>query len=532
MSIIVQCGHELTRSEELINILNEKGLSKPLKSSRTDLSSTEVTVALDKIYKKTSKLIDNKLAESVAIDFLLTNLEVESWGWNSNKNLIALHFWEWLEPDCKFILVFDHPSEIFRYAVKNNLSQTLLDSMIEDWIIFQKDLLKFFVDNKNKCVLLEGNAALVNIKATEKCINLIAPDLHLNHKESISNEVVFENKVPPSCMNNSNKKEILSNKLIYELLSEYPELINTFDDLMEEASIKTDDNPIYREALKREDIYSVIKEIKNVSNDNHKNIIDSLKVELNKKESSVEELKSLLNSSENINKKQANIIKRLKQKTESSSRSLNQKNTVTAPIDDNNSKMIDLQRENKFILRQLHLVQKELEYYFNLKVSENTKELQNTKKIESDKRIHEDNDYQSIQELQSVRKSKDTMILEMPKEVPFGVEKRIKMELPYRVGASIIENSKSRRGMLAIPKAIAMEYIDYNKNVNLMDSLPAIEEYGDFDKAEKIKQHLSYQIGEIVAESIKEPKKIITAPIKIGNRVLSFKKAKFIQKKK
>jgi len=519
MSIIVQCGHELTRSEELITILYGKGLSKPLKSSRTNLSSIDVTIALDKIYRKTSELIDNKLAETVAIDFLLTNLEVESWGWNSSKNLTALHFWEWLEPDCKFVLVFDHPSEIFRHALKNNFSQASLDNMIEEWIIFQKGLMKFFIDHEDKCILLEGNTALKNIKATEKCINSIAPEILFKHKENLNNE----NIALSDTKNNFNQKEILNNKLLFELLNDYPDLIDIFDCLVEKASIKLDERPIDKDFLNREDIFSIIKETQNVSNDKHKDIIDSLKAELIEKENNISKLEKLLSSSESFNKEQADSIKLLKKKIGDSSLILDQKNIITTPVDNNGDKVTKLKRENKIILRQLHLVQKELEYHFNLKISEN---------IKNNEKINKYNDYQNIQKPQNFENNKDMLPPEVPKEIPFGVEKRIKMELPYRFGASIIKNSKSRRGILTIPKAIAMEYIDYNKNMALLESLPPLEEYGDFDKAEKIKQHLSYQIGEIVEEVIKEPRNIITAPIKIGNRLFLFKKSNFIKKKK
>lgn len=527
MSIIVQCGHELTRSEELIGKLNEKGLSEPLNSSRTDLSSTDVAIALDKIYKKTSKLIDNKLAESVAIDFLLTNLEIESWGWNSSKNLKALHFWEWLEPNCKFVLVFDHPSEIFRYAVKNDLSQDSLNNMIEDWIVFQKELLRFFSEKKNKCILLEGSAALRNIKATEKCIKSIAPEVIFNHQKTILNRENIREKGLASNIEISNLQEVLIDKLSYELLNEYPELSNIFEKLITESSIKLDKDSISKGLSRQEDIYSIIKEIGVVNNDS--DIIDGLETELSKKESKIVELNKLLNSSESVNKEQADLIKVLETRVKNSLNELNQKNTVAAPIDDNKYKVHDLQKENKIILNQLYLVQKELEYYFNLKV---TKDTQIIKNLKNDEKVIKDNDSQAVNDLQNLEKSEDVITREVPKAIPFGVEKRVKMELPYRIGASIIKNSKSRRGLLTIPKAIAMEYIDYNKNISMINSLPSLEEYGDFAKAEEIKQHLSYQIGEIVAESIKEPKKIITAPIKIGNRILFFKKAQFIKKNK
>lgn len=530
MSIIVQCGHELTLSEELIGKLNEKGLSEPLKSSRTDLSSTDVAIALDKIYKKTSKLIDNKLAESVAIDFLLTNLEIESWGWNSSKNLSALYFWEWLEPNCKFVLVFDHPSEIFRYAVKNDLSQDSLNNMIKEWMVFQKELLRFFSDNKDKCVLLEGSAALRNIKATEKCIKSIAPEIIFNHRKTVLNRETIREKELMSNIESSNLQEVLIDKLSYELLNEYPELIDIFEKLVTESSIKLDKDSIGKGLSRQEDIYSIIKEIGVMNNDS--DIIDSLETELSKKESKIVELKKLLNSSESINKEQADLIKVLETRVKNSFNELDQKNTVAAPIDDDKYKVRDLQRENKIILNQLYLVQKELEYYFNLKVTKDTQDTQIIKNLKNDAKVIKDNDSQAVHDLQNLEKSEDAITREVPKAIPFGVEKRVKMELPYRIGASIIKNSKSRRGLLTIPKAIAMEYIDYNKNITMINSLPSLEEYGDFAKAEEIKQHLSYQIGEIVAESIKEPKKIITAPIKIGNRILFFKKAQFIKKNK
>lgn len=534
MSIIVQCGHELTRSEELITILNRKGLSEPLKSSRMHLTPTDVTVALDKIYQKTSRLIDNKLAESVAIDFLLTNLEVENWGWNSNKNLTALHFWEWLEPNCKFVLVFDHPSVIFKHALKNNISQDLLNNIIEEWVIFQKDLLEFFVDNKDKCILLEGDAALKNFQATEECINIIAPELKLNNEAVLSSISITGDKKNSTYMDGASKKEELNNKLSYKLLNRYPELMTVYNSLTEESSIKASKGLVSDDSLDQDNTYFLINELQRVSDQNYESVINDLKVKIKEKESKILSLKKMLNTSEEDNKKQADLVKKLNKIAESNSHSLENKKYNNETVKNNSSELADLRKENKIILRQLHIVQKELEYYFNLEETENTQELKKFESAKTVDKVSVCNDSKHTPELQSqsIKKTKDVLITEAPKVTPFGAEKRIKMELPYRIGASIIENSRTKKGILTMPKAIAMEYIDYNKNMNLINSLPSIEEYGDFDKAEKIKQHLSYQIGEIVAESIKEPKKIIAAPIKIGNRVLFFKKSKLIKSKK
>lgn len=105
--------------------------------------------------------------------------------------------------------------------------------------------------------------------------------------------------------------------------------------------------------------------------------------------------------------------------------------------------------------------------------------------------------------------------------VYYGAAKRVKEDLPYRLGATMIKHSKSVKGLVVLPVALAKEYAQFRKSQSA--NLPAIEEYKDVHEAEKVKRHLSYRLGVILVDGIKS-KKVLGLPIKLGREVVGFKK--------
>lgn len=142
-------------------------------------------------------------------------------------------------------------------------------------------------------------------------------------------------------------------------------------------------------------------------------------------------------------------------------------------------------QENELLISQLHQVQEELERYY----------LEN-------------------------QKLKAEQTKEPPKPVYYGAADRIKEDLPYRLGATMVSHSKSAKDLAVLPLALAKEYHEFNKN-KPSDELPAIEEYQDAYEAEKVKKHLSYRLGKTLVDGVKS-KKVLDLPVKLGREIVGF----------
>ncbi|HEG3340447.1 TPA: glycosyltransferase [Campylobacter jejuni] len=93
------------------------------------------------------------------------------------------------------------------------------------------------------------------------------------------------------------------------------------------------------------------------------------------------------------------------------------------------------------------------------------------------------------------------------------VRYRIQNQLSYRLGKIVIEKSKSFFSILILPYFIFKTIIDFKlekrKYLSKVkrdpsQALPKIEEYPDFIDAWKIQEHLSYQIGQAILQSLKK----------------------------
>lgn len=149
----------------------------------------------------------------------------------------------------------------------------------------------------------------------------------------------------------------------------------------------------------------------------------------------------------------------------------------------------DLQEENKLLLTQLHKVQEELERY-----------------------------YQENSRLKETQKSQ-------PKAY-YGAADRVKRQLSYRLGATMIAQSRSVGGWLRMPFALHAEAKRFKKDQVARQSqkLPPIKQYRDAHEAERIKQHLSYRLGACMLANSKSLGGWVSMPWALFDEVKAFRK--------
>ena len=153
------------------------------------------------------------------------------------------------------------------------------------------------------------------------------------------------------------------------------------------------------------------------------------------------------------------LSKQLKNIQEQANRVTTEKEKIAKELqqvkEKNHLSQKELSEENKELLEQVHILQQELEHYFE----------------ENQKLRH--------------------------KPLLFGAPERVKQQLNYQLGAKMIENSRSLSGWLKMPFSLSHIQREYKKYNQQQKTLPRLEEYQDYLQSEKVKRHLSYQLGEL-----------------------------------
>lgn len=150
----------------------------------------------------------------------------------------------------------------------------------------------------------------------------------------------------------------------------------------------------------------------------------------------------------------------------------------------NNELVFRLKSENELILSQLNIVQEEIESL--------------------------------ILEKKALKEIKNEV------EIYYGAGDKVKKELPYRLGATMISHSHSLNGLLTLPLALLIESSNYYLQEKEIE--PPIEKYEDVYEAERVKQHLSYKLGSVMLSHSKTFKGWVNMPLAIHKEVKTFRK--------
>lgn len=151
----------------------------------------------------------------------------------------------------------------------------------------------------------------------------------------------------------------------------------------------------------------------------------------------------------------------------------------------------ELEKENELLLTQLHKVQEELERHY----------------------------------LENCRLKAE---LKPQPRALFGAADRVKQQLSYRLGATMIRQSRSIGGWLSMPFALRAEAKRYaqDKAASKSLQLPPITQYCDAHEAELIKQHLSYRLGACLVANTKTLGGRMSLPWSLYAEVKAFRKGR------
>ena len=492
MSIIVQSGHETSKSKQLMKKLYERGLSRPADSYTNQMTPEQVSETLYKVLaRKNISPANEKMADNVMIDFLLANLDSENWGWESDKNLANLEYWGEVEPDVRFVLVFDHPSNILKEFANVVLTTDMIYQAMNEWVDYHQKMLDFLAFNNEKCILIEGEGALSNITKYKDEIRKITNSLELKSGWQVAS---YEESLITGLGGDQN---IINELTTNEILSKFPELIDIFNSLLSKASLKTSEN-IFK--TKRLDLGSLVSALNyfNESEQRKNHELEKINTKLSKAYSEIASLKKSIEIhvgntkllEEKLSKENKKLIESIKDYNSLSKDSKKTIDDLKNQAEYFHSQSIEsIENENTQLINQIHVLQENLEKYLK----------------NEDKKLVTDVRHSQLRPMY------------------YGAADRVKQDLPYRVGSAIINHSKSPLSIARLPSAVVKEYRDFDRNMKKNENLPAIEEYEDADDAMKVKSHLSYIIGLTITDALISPSNIPKIPFKLSRDIISFK---------
>jgi len=149
-----------------------------------------------------------------------------------------------------------------------------------------------------------------------------------------------------------------------------------------------------------------------------------------------------------------------------------------------------LQQENELLLTQLHQVQEELERYY----------LENQRLKTAPARA--------------------------PEPALYGAGDRIRQQLSYKLGATMIQRSRSLAGWASMPWALLREVHRHRRDRprRLARKLPPIHRYRDAHEAERHRNHLSYRLGQAMLANARTPFGWVRMPWALHREVREFRR--------
>ncbi|WP_153605310.1 alpha-2,3-sialyltransferase [Campylobacter jejuni] len=181
--------------------------------------------------------------------------------------------------------------------------------------------------------------------------------------------------------------------------------------------------------------------------------------------------------------------------------------------DTNNNKLHNIEQKINIQIQNLNQAIKNKDEL----ITNKTTQIQNLNQAIKNKDELITNKTTQIQNLNQAIKNKDELIQNtnnlLSFQTKYGTAKtRIQNQLSYKLGQAMILNSKSILGYLIMPMALLSIIISHKQEQKIYQEkikkdpslkLPPLESYPDYKEALKLKNHLSYKLGEALIQANK-----------------------------
>lgn len=267
MKTLILCSNPGVPLEPITKLLEHAGLSKGLNSKKKDQSFEQWhEQVFDANGQDCSGLFikqplkPGKNWQNKAERLLHANKSNKQWYWSASKAGWLLDFWEELEPQHRFALIYSPPQiGICQSLLNVSKKNANLETIIQNWINYHKELLRFYHSHKKKCILVSYQQCLAY---PDKFIKICKKNLsfNLNKKTSFQSDASV------------NKIQSIEQLLFYQTIKHYPEIDILFQELEASATpfCKQKKNKSVIKSNNKKQLIIVWQEYRNLKKDHRK----------------------------------------------------------------------------------------------------------------------------------------------------------------------------------------------------------------------------------------------------------------------
>ena len=181
MKTLCITGTECAMFNKISDTIFNAGISPAKTITQPNGSSMDFNDWHQKVVDENSLLsIDSsskigRIWEQLAVDLFMENVGQEKWGWACPHSVKLLNFWHSFAPQLCFVLLYSTPEEVI-YAASKNLNNNSAhnnsgDAIIKQWLNDQQMMLKFYIKNPLQSLLINVNDFRKNPKYLVEKIN-------------------------------------------------------------------------------------------------------------------------------------------------------------------------------------------------------------------------------------------------------------------------------------------------------------------------------------------------------------------------
>lgn len=181
MKTLCITGTECAMFNKISDTIFNAGISPAKTITQPNGSSMDFNDWHQKVVDENSLLsIDSsskigRIWEQLAVDLFMENVGQEKWGWACPHSVKLLNFWHSFAPQLCFILLYSTPEEAI-YSASKNLNNNSVhnnsgDAIIKQWLNDQQMMLKFYIKNPLQSLLINVNDFRKNPKYLVEKIN-------------------------------------------------------------------------------------------------------------------------------------------------------------------------------------------------------------------------------------------------------------------------------------------------------------------------------------------------------------------------
>jgi hypothetical protein len=467
---IIIAGHPTSDLDEILSLLNRSGMKPALPSRREDLLPEEITTNLCNAYKihnLISSLGTNDFQQiapaimwnGLALDLEIANSSQTIWGWSDSRNVFFLDYWRKLDARAAFVLVYEDPHHVLLNAKSRRsepLSEEEVQKLLINWAAYNGALLHFFLRNHECSVLVNahqvGSSPAEFIQLLQERLKIPLQSISSNQKDGGNTLHNINPNLPPIVPQVKDMTEVSTKMVATNPTSLVDEMAN------DHAAI-----------AQRYDIYCQL----NVQ-PAYLQVFDELQAAASFPLESVSEI-----STDSETEWSALIAQPLVL-----ARSLCH---IHRQLRELKTKLNESSVEQELMFLQLHIAQEESERYYH----------------------------------------QNRLLTNSQVKLPlYGAAKRVKQQLSYRLGNILVTRSRSIGGWLGMPFALLREVRRYNKGKKRLGDKkqPPLHQFKDARDAERIKQQLSYRLGHTLVTNTRSPIRVLKLPFAIMSELVTFKK--------